>query len=48
MQTHVSVNTPLMTLPISYLDTTSLAKWRQTSKENHDTTSIFTKNNALF
>ena len=43
MQTHVSTNTPLMTLPISYLDTTSLAKWRQTSKENHDTTSIFTK-----
>ena len=41
MQTHVSINTPLMTLPISYLDTTSLAKWRQTSKENQDTSSIF-------
>ena len=43
MQTHVSTNLPLMTLPISYLDTTSLAKWRQTSKENQDTSSIFVK-----
>jgi len=47
MNTWVSHEQPLMTLPISYLDVESLGKWRHASKENMCTTRAFTKMNWL-
>ena len=43
MDTWISKGLPLMTLPISYLDISSLGKWRHASKENIRTTRAFTR-----
>ena len=43
METYLTKGQPLMTLPISYLDIDSLARWRHASKENIRTTHAFTK-----
>lgn len=47
MDTWLSKDLPLMTVPISYLDVTSLGNWRHASKENLRTTRAFTKTDWL-